>query len=1386
MDKELLKQGQKRLSKQRNSRLWWEIVALIAVIVLAGTVYRLTYSASAYAPADESTQADVQETNFAADGDSDAEAGDQDAPENEGTGEDGEDEEVSAQNEEEKEMLELDEYIAAVTADSYSYIKDGDEFLAKNLRIDFEFENGNDVDVSRLYVYTCPENIVIQDALLNPEDGDKDAYSMKFSDGNLMGKYRLVKTEDGKYQIIIRFIGKPGKRVSGYVQFNGTLKANSLKDDGKIHVNFTDEVELVADMSQITNPSDNVSVKYDIRVEKNAVVDKVNNRINYTVTIFSTKGTPNPITLTDQLDNSDGMLDAEKLTITSIVKEKCKYWYAELDNGVSYESLRTGGEAVSVKPKSVGDGRFTLELPGLEKAQKDKNGVLEGEFYTIEYSYPMEDWAGGAKSVSNEAVVTAKNKSTGETVTDKRSSRSSINYSYTIAKSGSLDQDKEEATWTIRVNDNGADIAECYITDDMFKKVTADDITVRHLDGSLADPEEYEIRTSSGKVSRITFLGIGENEVNRNTYVITYTTSTKDETGSSITNKAYLKLGKTTWDHSTAKLVNSQISKKREGSYQEHPGEDTATQQWSVEVKVPSDGIQEGTKIFDYNNNANDSELDQYMTAQQLSELRESTKNYWSLYVCTKGGKDEEYYRNADNYDKFSETDTGKKYYAFYLKAKDTVPRENGSNTLTITYSTTINIKEVLAWSDPYYKNFAYMNGQEVHAEFWYHKGGIVKMDENWNAERTSVSNADGAIIWRIKAAAGKAGLSDRLKVTDRLPEGITLDSADIAYADAETTVPKPRLDYEKELKLADLAYICTLKDNVFSIEFIKQDGAKFDPSQEVVITLHCKVMDAGKTEEGKTISFTNRAVLTEEGKETESNEQTQDWTKGKEEGQEEEPEGDILNKTGKWDSNAQKVSYMVTINPAAKQLGLGTEPLELVDTMKVNRYSHGYTAYPLDTKAVIDFAKVKLFKAVTDENGKVVKDEDGRTVPGEEVSQDLWSFECKSEEYDGEKGWDHPDNIYTLTAKIPDGMALVLQYEYNLTGNFEQWIKEYKESNNISGWEPKPQLDIRNGVSLTGIQDSENNNDINQAWSVSETSGALRTDWNYEFTKVEEGNYGILLQGAAFAVYEYDADGKDKLLDTYVTDENGRFYIKDNAKNADGDPLFKQDTMYYVMETEAPEGYLLPETPIKYYFYFSRSGKNMKAPDDAVLGYGNEPKNLSDDIKRSTVVNTLDATTVTVNKLWKSAGGNDLNRPEGSISVELWRIKEDGTKERVEYGGGSSVRIVPNSDRKWQYTFNRLPRHYKDEESGTECEYRYYVKEVGVDDTVGTGRYIVTYSNDENSAVGAGEITITNQENTYALPATGGMGTKWYTYGGLLLMLLAVSVIVYRTKGLR
>lgn len=1361
MDKELLKQGQKRLSKQRNRRLWWEIVTLIAVLVLTGTMYMLTYSASAYAP--DSTEDAVQETNYAA----------EDGPGAEEQGESPEGEEGGpALQSEEEEMLALDQYIAAVTADSYSYIKDGDEFLAKNLRIEFEFEDGKDVDVSRLYAYTCPEEIVIQDALLNPEDGGKDAYSMKFTDGSLMGKYRLIKTEDGKYQIVIRFVGKPGKKVSGYVQFNGTLKANSLKDDGKIHVDFTDEVELTADMSKIKNPSDNISVSYDIRVEKRAAVDENNNRINYTITIFSSKGTPGTITLTDQLTNSDGMLDADKLTITSIVKEKCKYWYAQMDNGVSYESLRTGGEQLSIRPQSAKDGHFTLELPGLAKAEKDKNGVLEGEFYTIEYSYPLESWAGGMKSVGNEAVVTAKNTSTGETVTDRRSTRSTVDYSYTLAKSGSLDADREEVTWTIKVNEKHADIADCNITDDMFGKVTPDKISITHLDGSAVSADEYEISTKSGKVSKIVFNGLGENEVNRNSYVIKYTTSVKNETSSSITNKVYLKSGKTTLESSTAKVANSLISKRCEGGYQEHVGENTAVQKWSIEVKVPFDGIEENTKIFDYNNNSSNKELDQYMTTAQLRELQESTKTYWNLYVCKESGKSESYYRDTGNYGKFSDSDTAGKYYAFYLNAKSTVPRQNGSNTLTITYNTTFDCSGISSWSAPCFQNFAYLNGQEAHAEFWYHKGGIIKMDENWNTQDTSVYSADGRLVWRVKAAAEKAGSYSSLKIVDSMPDGVEVESVEISYQGDTVSVLRPGATATVDKKLSDAVYSCQMLGNELSVE-LKKDGAKFEPSHEIVVTYHCKVADAETAKVGEVRSFTNSARLVEEGKEIQSNDQTQKWQKTMDTDTEEEPEEDIISKTGRWDNNSQKVSYSVVINKAAKRLGSGTERLELVDTMKVNRYSHGYTDYPLETKAVIDYAKVKLYKAVVDE--------EGNCTPGEEISTDLWSFECRSEEHDGDKSWTYPDNIYTITAKIPDGMALILQYEYNITGDFEGWIDAYKRANNISGWEPKPQLNIRNGVSLTGIQDADNNSDINESWSVSETSGALRTDWNYEITKVETGNFGILLEGAGFGVYEYNENGNDALVESYVTDENGKLYIKFNAKAADGSALFKQDTLYYAMETEAPEGYLLPEKPVKYYFYFSNKGNVIKAPKGAVLGYDNEPKNLSDEVKRSVVENDLDATSITVNKLWKSAGGNDVNRPDGSISVELWRVKEDGTKERVEYGGASSVRITPGTDKSWHYTFSRLSKHYKNEESGMECEYRYFIKEVGVDDSAGTGRYIVSYTNDENSAVGSGEITITNQENIYALPATGGMGTKWYTYGGLLFMLLAVAVMVYK-----
>ena len=70
--------------------------------------------------------------------------------------------------------------------------------------------------------------------------------------------------------------------------------------------------------------------------------------------------------------------------------------------------------------------------------------------------------------------------------------------------------------------------------------------------------------------------------------------------------------------------------------------------------------------------------------------------------------------------------------------------------------------------------------------------------------------------------------------------------------------------------------------------------------------------------------------------------------------------------------------------------------------------------------------------------------------------------------------------------------------------------------------------------------------------------------------------------------------------VNKYVTDDKGKIEIVFN-KNS-----MTYNTQYYVVETKAPSGYVLPEEPEKTYFYFSSLDKDkypVAAPNNSLTG---------------------------------------------------------------------------------------------------------------------------------------------------------------------------------------
>ena len=135
----------------------------------------------------------------------------------------------------------------------------------------------------------------------------------------------------------------------------------------------------------------------------------------------------------------------------------------------------------------------------------------------------------------------------------------------------------------------------------------------------------------------------------------------------------------------------------------------------------------------------------------------------------------------------------------------------------------------------------------------------------------------------------------------------------------------------------------------------------------------------------------------------------------------------------------------------------------------------------------------------------------------------------------------------------------------------------------------------------------------------------------SYKFTKVDGADTSLKLQGAIFTVYKVTTGeaAEDTAVKTYTTDENGSFTISEEDQNEEGNAVYTKDTLYYVTETKAPEGYAIGAAQ-KYYFYFASSESEAAptVPEE-------EAVNLSK-TSGSVICENTKLTAFTVRKNWK------------------------------------------------------------------------------------------------------------------------------------------------------
>lgn len=259
-------------------------------------------------------------------------------------------------------------------------------------------------------------------------------------------------------------------------------------------------------------------------------------------------------------------------------------------------------------------------------------------------------------------------------------------------------------------------------------------------------------------------------------------------------------------------------------------------------------------------------------------------------------------------------------------------------------------------------------------------------------------------------------------------------------------------------------------------------------------------------------------------------------------------------------------------------------------------------------------------------------------------------------------------------------------------------------------------------------------------------------------------------LQGAEFKMTECVRNGdgsftEDKTTWTGSTNEKGLLNFGAGDQN---DHAMNYNTVYKLVETKAPEGYVLDETPV--YFIV--------------------PKIENGQTKYSEYVKQCVADK-NIQKQYQSIFELTRSNHKGEITVEKKFIDQSG-KDCSPVSGTYSFGLYDAEDRQLQTTSITYQASDTQTKSAKfvdlDLNTKYYVYEL--DDrgnkiqhaavsTIYGLKYITTYSPKTNAAVNGQTITVTNQIFTPILPSTGSNGTVRYRIIGGTLILLAGLLMI-------
>lgn len=356
------------------------------------------------------------------------------------------------------------------------------------------------------------------------------------------------------------------------------------------------------------------------------------------------------------------------------------------------------------------------------------------------------------------------------------------------------------------------------------------------------------------------------------------------------------------------------------------------------------------------------------------------------------------------------------------------------------------------------------------------------------------------------------------------------------------------------------------------------------------------------------------------------------------------------------------------------------------------------------------------------------------------------------------------------LSFHLPDSKRLRVEYEYDIIG--------------ASGVD----FFAGNKATLLGYADQGYSAEsvlrakISAGGATISTQGITFKKYGVKWNHLGE-KQAHTLQGVEFKIYKYNkASGQYEVL-------KDRWGDKIFTSGSAGEFKFLEyniHTAYKLVEYWTPQGYnkmkplefFVSDPTVPYSEATDAMPPGFRTKQGVTVFYGGMTKDLE---------NEKNETDIQFVKIWKDIDGNLISNKSGSVTLNLYRKTQvyNENDEKIGFPTQEIKKQITLTEPTWTSKEEHLPIKEPIDGSKNYKGYSYYVKEAS---TQSGSQYEVEYSHDENTAITAGIITVTNKQKWVAeLPKTGGRGKgSYYIAGGCFLLLFVFMLYIHRRRSVR